>query len=580
MRTKLLERLTLLFFLCLISALGYKQIINGPYYFQLSQKNRIKLINLPAERGSIYDRYGEMLADTRLIFNAAILPQETPNIQQAISKISPVLGIPADKLLRKYKRNLLAPFIPVVVASDIPKETAILLECKEADIPGLVIEAKSQRNYPHNSNLSHLLGYMGEISAEEMPKEKTYGSQIQNKLTGKSGLERFFEQYLRGEDGGRQIEVNNRGHFVQVLGERPAKKGEDIYLTIDYELQKLIEHLLEEKKGVGIVMNPHNGEILGLASKPGFDPNLFIAAANGKSEAQNTIQKTLVSQDAPLLNRAVSASFSPGSIFKIVVGCAGLENGKINVQDSISCPGSFTVGNRKFLCWKHDGHGEENIHSAIAHSCNVFFYNLGLSLGAEKISAFARKFALGQTTGIELPYEAKGLVPSKGWKTQAKKETWYTGDTANFAIGQGYILTTPLQLARMVSVIANGGTLVQPHLVTKIGGKNRPLPAPEKLPFKKKTLQAIKEGMRQAVQREDGTALKAQIQGVQWAAKTGTAQTSSGATHGWFTGFYPFDAPSIVVLVFLEEGGSGGHFPTLIAKEIVEYIRTKDTTIN
>lgn len=580
MRIRLLEKLTLFLFLFLILTLGYNQILRGPYYSQLSQNNRIKLMRLAAERGSIYDRYGEVLADTKLIFNASVLPQEVTNIQQVINKISPVLGISSDKLLREYKKNLLAPFIPVVVAPDIPKETAIILECEESDIPGLIIEAKSQRNYPYNRNLSHILGYMGKISAEELPKEKTYGSQLQNKLTGKSGLENFFEQYLKGEDGGIQIEVNNRGHFVQVLGERPAKKGQDIYLTIDYQLQKYIEQLLEERKGVCIVMNPNNGQILSMASKPDFDPNLFIAAANGKREAQNIIQKILNSKDAPLLDRAVSASFSPGSIFKIVVGCAGLESGKISVNDKIFCPGSLDVGNRKFFCWKHDGHGEENIHSAIAHSCNVFFYNLGLSLGADKISSFARKFALGQPTGIELPYETKGFIPSRSWKIQKKKESWYTGDTANFAIGQGYVLTTPLQLARMVSAIANGGTLVHPHLVTKVGEKLCPLPEPERLSFRKTTLQAIKEGMRQAIQREDGTAHKAEIANVQWAAKTGTAQTSSGFTHGWFTGFYPFETPSIVVIVFLEEGGSGGHLPALIAKEIVEYIRTKDTTGN
>ncbi|MFH1244897.1 MAG: penicillin-binding protein 2 [Candidatus Omnitrophota bacterium] len=578
MRIKLLEKLTLLLFSSLILILGYNQILKGPYYSRLSRNNRIKLVRLAAERGSIYDRYGKVLADTKLIFNASILPQEVTNIQQVINKISPVLGISSGKLLREYKKNRLAPFIPVVIAPDISKETAIILECEESDIPGLIIEAKSQRNYPGNKSLSHILGYMGKISEEELPKEKTYGSQLQNKLTGKSGLENFFEQYLKGEDGGMQIEVNNRGHFVQVLGERPAKKGQDIYLTIDSQLQKYIEQLLEEHKGVCIVMNPNNGQILSMVSKPDFDPNLFIAATNGKLEAQNILQKILNSKDAPLLDRAVSASFAPGSIFKIIVGCAGLESGKISVTDKIFCPGSLEVGNRKFFCWKHDGHGEENIHTAIAHSCNVFFYTLGLSLGADKISSFARKFTLGQPAGIELPYENPGLVPSRSWKLQKKKAPWYTGDTANFAIGQGYVLTTPLQMAKMVSAIANGGTLIHPHLVTKIGEKPCPLSEPERLAFKKTTLQAIREGMRQAVQREDGTAHKAEIADVQWAAKTGTAQTSSESTHAWFTGFYPFETPSIVVLVFLEEGGSGGHFPALIARQIVEYIRTKDIT--
>lgn len=571
MRLGLLKRLVCVLFLCLIFCLTYFQIIKGSYYFQLSQNNRIKLTRLTSPRGLIYDRYGEILAGRRLVFNVTILLQEVKDVQQSIEKISPILGVSGERLLRQVKKNFLAPFIAIVIAQDVPKKTAIALECKESEIPGLVIQTESLRDYRYDESFSHILGYLGRITEDELRKFKVYGLEFQD-LVGRSGVEERYDFYLRGQTGGMQVEVNNRGHLVKVLGSREPFPGTDLYLTVDAQLQKFVDSLLEGKSGACIVMNPQNGEIKALVSKPSFDPNVFIAALNGKPAATRKIERLFNSKEAPLVNRVISGIYPPGSIFKIAVAAAGLETGKIGPKMIFNCPGTLKVGNREFFCWNLDGHGNENVYSALAHSCNVFFYKLGLALGADGLTLFARKLGFGRATGIDLPYESKGLVPSKTWKLRVKKERWYDGETANFSIGQGFLLVTPLQIVQMISAIANGGYLVQPHIVKRTGEQESKI-LREKLGLKKATLEIIKEGMRQAVQDVEGTAHKANIPGVQWAAKTGTAQTSSGTPHGWFGGFYPIEEPQVSVLVFLEHGGSGGEVPASIAKEIVEYIR-------
>jgi len=309
-------------------------------------------------------------------------------------------------------------------------------------------------------------------------------------------------------------------------------------------------------------------------SEPGFDANLFIAALNGKLAAERRVKKLLNSKEAVLVNRAISGVYPPGSIFKIVIAAAGLETHNISPEARFECPGSFKVGRRQFFCWNLDGHGRQNLTEAITHSCNVFFYKLGLALGPQKIASFARKFGLGNTTGIDLPYESTGLVPSKGWKLKTYRERWYDGETANFSIGQGYLLVTPLQMAQVISAVANGGYLIRPHIVKTGGQKSGAFR--KRLALKKETLEIIKEGMRRVIDDEQGTGRQASISGVQWAAKTGTAQVSNRPPHGWFGAFYPFNEPRFSVLVFLEYGGSGGGTPATIARKIIKYIIEKD----
>ncbi|UCB56575.1 MAG: penicillin-binding protein 2 [Candidatus Omnitrophota bacterium] len=571
MRAQLLKKIIFIFFLLLCAACAYNQLIKESYYFRLSQNNRIKLVKLSAARGEIYDRKGKILAGRRLIFNAAVLPQETRNIEKSIKALSPILNISEQRLLRQFKRNFSAPFIPVVLACDIPKEKAVVLECRESDIPGLVVRTESLRDYRSRRSFSHILGYLGRLREEELKRVKTYGLGGIEDLVGRSGVEEAFDAYLRGERGGKQVEVDSRGHLVKVLGLREPLSGEKLYLTIDADLQRYVEGLLEEKKGVCIVMDVERGEILSMVSKPDFDPNMFITALNGNLKAGRQISELLTSKEAPLVNRAISGTYPPGSIFKIVVAAAALETGKITIDEKFNCPGCFKVGRREFFCWNLDGHGNEDIHSALCHSCNVFFYRLGLAVGPDKISSFARRFGLGSATGVDLPYESTGLVPSKSWKYKVKKEKWYDGETANFSIGQGYLLVTPLQITQLISAVANGGYLVRPHIVKRIGEEEAAV-SRKKIGLKEETLEIIKEGMRRVIGDERGTGHRARIAGVEWAAKTGTAQAlESRPAHGWFGAFYPFDEPRISVLVFLEYGGSGGDVPAVMAKQIVDF---------
>lgn len=570
MRLNLLKKIISILFFFLTIGLAYSQIIKGPHYFKLAQNNRIKLIRLSAPRGLIYDCKNKVLAGHRLVFNVAVLAQETEDVRQVLKDVSPILNITQEELWLRFKKNFRTPFIPAVVAYNIPKRTAILLESKEPDIPGLIIQPVPLRDYRYGESLGHILGYLGNPDREDLKKLREYGLEVAD-LIGKSGLEREFDYYLRGKDGGMQIEVNNLGYKVRVLGLREPTKGEDLYLTIDIQLQQFIDDLLKGKKGASIVMDPRNGEIRALVSKPGFDPNLFIAALNGGLNYTQRIKKILNSEEAVLFNRAISGVYPPGSVFKIVVAAAGLETGRITPERRFNCTGSLKVGDREFFCWKLDGHGMEDIYSAISHSCNIYFYKLGLGLGPDQISLFARKFGLGKPSGIDLPYESKGLVPSKSWKFKTYKEGWYDGETVNFSIGQGYLLVTPLQIAQMISIIANGGYLVRPHLIRRIGDSEYNV-FRRRLNLKEETLEIIKEGMRQVIDDREGTGHRANIAGVQWAAKTGTAQTSRLPPHGWFGGFYPFDQPRVVVLVFLENGGCGGEAPAEIAKKIIEWI--------
>jgi penicillin-binding protein 2 len=565
MRIGFLKTLTLFFFLLLILSLAYNQVIQGEDYLRLSQNNRIKLVRLTAARGDIYDRMNRVLAGTRLKFNVAILGEKAADAKESLKKISPFVGISQQELSRRLRKNYSVPFTPTVVAEDVSKQTAIALECRESEIPGLIIQTEPFRDYRYGKSFCHILGYLGSINEEELSRLKVYGLRARD-LIGRSGIEGELDRKLRGDPGGMQIEVNNRGYKVRVLGALQAQKGEDVYLTVDAQLQELVDDLLEKRKGACVVMNPQNGEILAMVSNPGFDPNIFIAAVTGQPLAGKRIKALLTSKDAVLLNRAISSCYSPGSIFKVVVAAAGLETQETSIQERVHCPGSFRVGNRDFFCWKRDGHRSQSLTDSIAHSCNVFFYRLGLKLGADKITLFARKFGLGSPTGIDLPYEADGLVPSKSWKLKVKRDRWYDGETANFSIGQGYLLTTPLQMTRVVSAIANGGYLVQPHILSP--GQT----VKKKIPLKAETLEVIKEGMRRVIDDSHGTAHKASISGVQWAGKTGTAQASKGAPHGWFAGFFPLEQPRAAIVVFLENGGSGGDVPTAIARKIAQHI--------
>jgi penicillin-binding protein 2 len=440
----------------------------------------------------------------------------------------------------------------------VSRTQAILIEESKLDMPGVMVKEIVVRNYPYKEALSHVIGYLGEIGTLELEFLKGYGYAAKD-LIGKDGIERLMDGVLRGRNGGMQIQIDNRGCQVKVLSSKIATKGKDIYLTIDSDLQNFIWKMMENKRGAIIFMNPNNGEILSMVSSPSYDPN-------------DSVAKVLFDEGSPLLNRAIMCQYPPGSVFKIIIALLGLESERLQPLTTFFCRGRLRVGRDEFYCWKEDGHGLMNLEDAIIHSCNNYFQNTGLLLGADRICEYAMHFGFGKKTCIELFGEIEGFVPSRMWKKAEMKEPWYAGDTANLSIGQGYLLATPLQVACMIASVANGGENVEPHLLKGVnnieikGHKN------VKLRIKKENLDVVRKAMEGVVEEPDGTGFRAWSELVSISAKTGTAQVGGGLRpHAWFGGFAPSENPEVCFVVFLEHGGSGGDIAALVAKKAVEY---------
>ena len=555
MRIKQLEKILTGSFFSLLFGLAYFQLIEGEHYRIQSQENVIRLVPSPAPRGIISDRNGAILADHRLTFDVAIIPQEVKDPAELIERLSHILKTDPNTLLQAYSRGTSIPFMPVTLLEDVPKEEAIAL-LEHRDLPGVVVVTTPKRHYPYGGATVHLLGTLGEIAPRELERLRPYGYRLKDVL-GRGGIEEAFDNYLRGRDGGTQFKVNSRGYKVATLGYRPPQKGKDLVLTLDIRLQNFIHSLLEGKRGAVCVMNPQTGEILALVSSPSFDPNEDVAAF-------------LQAEGRPFVNRVTQGYYPPGSTFKVVVGTAALEEKKITPETTFTCPGVLRLGNTEFRCWREGGHGPQNLVEALRHSCNIYFYRLGLLTGPERITEYAHLFGFGESSHLELPHEAIGLVPHPLWKRLTKREAWYDGDTVNFAIGQGYLSATPLQLLRMVSVIAADGKLVQPYLVKQIGphevrrAKFRPLP------FSKENVGVVRRGMIEVVNTPDGTGRYAAVAGLDIAGKTGTAQVEGREPHAWFAGFSPFKEPRVSLVVLVEHGGMGGLVTSQMAAEIFE----------
>ncbi|HAZ10669.1 MAG: penicillin-binding protein 2 [Omnitrophica bacterium GWA2_41_15] len=558
MRIKILQIFFTTLFVLVGAWLYHLQIIKGPFYNNLSSRNSIRLLNIAAPRGNIYDRFGKLVAGNTLSFGVFIIPQEVDDIDAEMEKLAGILGVSKSGLERNYKRNRTASFAPCELIRGVSKKTAILIEESRLEMPGVLVKEIPFRNYYYNASFSHVVGYIGEIDQLELELLKPYGYNIKD-LIGKDGVERFCDRILRGKNGGMQIQVDNRGRQVKVMSYRRPKSGRDVYLTLDAGLQKVVYNLFNGQRGAAIFMDPHNGEILSLISSPSYDPN-------------EPLLKAMRSEDSPLLNRAIMGVYPPGSIFKLVTSIAALESKSIRPDTGFVCVGKFNIGKDQFDCWNKDGHGYVDLEKAIAWSCNVYFYHTALLTGADKISKYAILFGLGRKTGIELFGESNGFVPSKEWKRAEKKEIWYPGDTANFSIGQGDLLVTPLQIARMVSSIANGGALIKPHVLKRVGYADAADVKIETLKVAKENIDVVRRGMRKVIEDPDGTGNRAASGIVSISAKTGTVQVGPGIMpHGWFVGFAPSENPKICFVVFLENAGSGGDAPAEIAKLALEY---------
>lgn len=570
MRSKIYSIVVNSLFLVILSALFYLQILRWPLYHDLAKKNHIRLIPLPGLRGTIYDRNGLAIADNRLSFDVVIIPQEVENVDTTYGRLSQALGFSRARIESIVRKDYTAPFAPITIAGDVDKDLAFLLEEKKQQFPGVLVLPRTLRWYVYGERTSHLIGYLSLINKDELERLGDYGYSMSD-LVGRSGIERAYDRYLRGEDGGTQLEVDATGRLVKILGSKNQKKGTDITLTIDAKLQAYASDCLEGVNGSVVVMDPRNGEILAIASSPSFDSNIF--AERGRGEQALDYMK---SGSNPMLNRAISGRYPPGSIFKIIISDAALETKAITEHTTFVCNGKYFVGKAEFDCWKEGGHGPQDLRDAITHSCNIYFYNVGRKLGPDVISEYAARFGLGKPTGIDLAGENSGLVPNPAWKRAKRGQKWYEGETVNYAIGQGDLLVTPLQMAEAVSVFATEGSATRPHIIKKVGNADVQVPKPRTIPVSKSAIGIIKSAMVNVVASDTGTGQRARIRGMKIAAKTGTAQTSSGEPHAWFLGFAPADDPRIAFVVMVEHGGHGGVAAADIAKKILDF--AKDNT--
>jgi len=560
MRAKFVNFIIIFIFLFFGISLFNLQILKGRQFKEASLKNYLRLLPQSGSRGRIFDCNGKVIVDNCLSYDVMLLKQSQQDLKKIFKKLSSILEIEPKDLENTYKKEYIASSLPITIVKNLDVKKAIALGELKADLGNIIIQPHPVRNYPYGKTACHLIGYLGEIDRWRLTKLADYGYKTKD-IVGYAGIEERYDYYLRGEDGALSIEVDNQGRFVRLLGFKSARSGKDITLTIDLRLQKIVEEALEGRNGCVIIMQPYTGEVLALASYPNFNPEVFIKKTN--------ISMLLRNPESVLFNRAISGLYPAASVFKLISVVAGLETGKIKPSTTFNCTGNMEIGGRQFGCW--DVHGQENLMQGIIHSCDVYFYHVGLILGAQLIYDYALKFGFGRPTGIDLPYESAGLVPNPLWKRIHKLQKWFEGDTANLTIGQGYLLVTPMQMARMMALFVNGGFLVPPHIVKSIEGVPISFPVQKaiKISLKKDYLNFIRQALRRVISEPDGTAHILADLPVEIAGKTGSAQVSGGSPHGWFVGFFPFKNPKFTICVLLEHAGSG-YAAALLTKQIIE----------
>ncbi len=625
-RLKILKIIIIIFFLLLVIRAGHLQLVRGDYYYQLSEGNRISLRPINAPRGKIISHNGNILVSNKLSYNLYILPNEIPpdlSVNSILHHLSKLTQLDKKELLKSYQENKdnLSRTSAILLKRNIKPETMVIIEENSQELSGILVKESSIRDYVYNNLAAHILGYIGEINNSELKKMKSRGYNYKSgDIIGKTGLEKEYELFLKGTDGVKQIEVNNVGQKVRSLGTKPPRPGNNLILNLDLKLQSRVEAILKKQLKVlrekakndpemkpptgaaTIVMDTNTGAILAMSSIPTYNLNKFAEGFSGKS-----YQKLVNDPLNPLLNRPLMAVVPPGSIFKLVTGTTAIEELGITAETEFADKnGKFYIPNwsEPYKNWHQGGEGKLDFTRAIARSNNIIFYKLGYRLYQEfqgkKLIQYATKYGLGSKTGIDLPGEKAGLVPDAKWKKEKSGEGWYPGDSVNLSIGQGGLLTTPLQLIEMVNTIAADGIMYKPYLVDKIVNSEGEVlvdynPEIRKyLDFDHDVFSILKQGMTEVTNAAYGTARSVFREfPVKIAGKTGTAQTGwEGSSHGWFAGFAPVDDPEITVLVFLENGSSSAntlpiaagimkHYfgigqETGIKKESSLYIKTTD----
>src|SRR4030042_2182001 len=442
-KTLIVAYIAIIAFFLLIMRLWQIQILQGNEYRKLSESNRLRIISIPAPRGILFDRNGIPLVRNSSYFCASVTCGQFDKAKTHL--LSKVLNMPVEEILEKINQEGLGPFIPIRLKEGLSFNEVAYIEARKSDFPGLIIEADASREYIYGNIGSHLIGYLGKINPSQS-KDPSFRDVPRDAFIGQWGAEMLFDKTLRGIPGEKVIEVDSLGREIRLLKEKNPIKGEDTRLTLDINLQKEAEEAFAERPGALVAIKPDTGEVLGLVSKPSFDPNHFAKGVRYEEWTALTQDK-----NKPLLNRALQSQYPPGSTFKIIMAIAALEEGVITPETKVECRGGITYGRWHFGCWRKKGHGVVSLHRALVESCDVYFYEVGKSLGIEKIYDYASSFGLGKETGFKLVNERRGLIPNTKWKEENKKQPWYPGETLNTAIGQGYVATTPIQMAVMMS---------------------------------------------------------------------------------------------------------------------------------
>lgn len=558
-------------FLAVVSGYAYTQVVRGSYYRELADNNRLRELPIQAPRGLIVDRAERPLVENVPSYQLLLDRSRSGDLDGTVRFLARVLEeTPQDLAARLATYDRVPSFQPVLIAEDLTLAQVAAVEATSLEHPELEVEVAQRRFYRHGTQTAHVVGYLGEASEEQLARRPGLAP---GDRVGVKGVEQTFDSLLRGHDGRRVVVVDSRGKLVREQLREPGVAGQDVELTLDLDLQQEAERFFEDKVGSAVAMDPRTGEILVMVSSPSFNPNAFARRLDSRE------WRAIVSDEHhPLQNRSIQNAYPPGSVFKIVTAIAALEEGVVGTEETLFCGGATRIYNHRFRCWKRGGHGSVNLREALQHSCDVFFYHLGPRLKIDRLAEWAKHLGLGVRTGIDLQGEKPGLVPDPEWSLRVRKSLWFPGETISVVIGQGPLLVTPLQVAVMLSAVANGGRLVKPYIVK--GNSQGP---PESLDLEPSTLEIVRDALVAVVNEPGGTGSAARMSSITVAGKTGTAQvirqTEEVASdslpyrfrdHAWFASFAPAQAPELVVVVFVEHGGHGSSAAAPLARIIYE----------